>query len=108
MSFSQRANSSRLCPLLQIAFEVLSFVSVVSNCWLLLLSPRLQQLCQEGGLSSTNILLLAVLVEHLLILVKLILAVLIPDEPDWIRKKREHIDFTSMEALKQQKLQGEE
>ncbi|XP_069385039.1 anoctamin-10 isoform X2 [Paralichthys olivaceus] len=92
----------------QIAFEVLSFVSVVSNCWLLLLSPRLQQLCQEGGLSSTNILLLAVLVEHLLILVKLILAVLIPDEPDWIRKKREHIDFTSMEALKQQKLQGEE
>lgn len=47
----------------QIAFEVLSFVSVVSNCWLLLLSPRLQKLCQEGGMSSTNILLSAVLVE---------------------------------------------
>uniref|UniRef100_A0A8D3AZP9 Anoctamin n=1 Tax=Scophthalmus maximus TaxID=52904 RepID=A0A8D3AZP9_SCOMX len=86
----------------QIAFEVLSFVSVVSNCWLLLLSPRLQELCREGGLSGTNILLLAVLVEHVLILVKVILSVLIPDEPDWIRKKREHIEFTSMEALKQQ------
>uniref|UniRef100_A0A3B4ZQR1 Anoctamin n=1 Tax=Stegastes partitus TaxID=144197 RepID=A0A3B4ZQR1_9TELE len=47
----------------QIAFEVLSFVSVVSNCWLLLLSPRLQELFQEGGMSSTNVLLLAVLVE---------------------------------------------
>ncbi|XP_062246771.1 anoctamin-10 [Platichthys flesus] len=92
----------------QVAFEVLSFVSVVSNCWLLLLSPRLQQLLQEGGLSTTNILMLAVLVEHLLILVKLIMSVLIPDEPDWIRRKREHIEFTSMEALKQQKLQSDE
>ncbi|XP_041795392.1 anoctamin-10 [Chelmon rostratus] len=92
----------------QIAFEVLSFVSVVSNCWLLLLSPRLQEMFQEGGLSSTNILLLAVLVEHVLILVKVVLAVLIPDEPDWIRKKREHIEYTSMQALRQQKLTSEE
>ncbi|XP_050929542.1 anoctamin-10 isoform X2 [Lates calcarifer] len=91
----------------QIAFEVLSFVSVVSNCWLLLLSPRLQDLCQEGGMSSTNILLLAVLLEHVLILVKVILAVLIPDEPDWIRKKREYIEYRSMQALKQQKLNSD-
>uniref|UniRef100_H3CQS8 Anoctamin n=1 Tax=Tetraodon nigroviridis TaxID=99883 RepID=H3CQS8_TETNG len=82
----------------QIAFEVLSFVSVVSNCWLLLLSPRLQ----GGGMSSTNIVLMAVLVEHLLILVKLLLRVLIPDEPDWIRKKREHIEFKSLRALREQ------
>lgn len=40
--------------------------------------------------------------KHVLILVKLILRVLIPDEPGWIRKKREHIEFTSMQALKQQ------
>lgn len=119
----------------QVAFEVLSFVSVVSNCWLLLLSPRLQEMLQEGGMSSTNILLLAVIMEvrrrmesllvrvmwntvtlcvfpwhvftsvclqHLLILVKVVLVVLIPDEPDWIRKEREHIEFTSMHALNQQ------
>ncbi|XP_058502352.1 anoctamin-10 [Solea solea] len=92
----------------QLAFEVLSFVSVVSNCWLLLLSPRLQGLCHEAGMSSTNILLSAVLVEHFLILVKVVLSVLIPDEPDWIRRKREHIEFTSMEALKLQKLQPDE
>uniref|UniRef100_A0A3P8RM99 Anoctamin n=1 Tax=Amphiprion percula TaxID=161767 RepID=A0A3P8RM99_AMPPE len=92
----------------QIAFEVLSFVSVVSNCWLLLLSPRLQEMFQEGGMSSTNVLLLAVLVEHVLILIKVIMAVLIPDEPDWIRKKREHIEYSSMQALRQQKLQSEE
>uniref|UniRef100_A0A8C2ZK80 Anoctamin n=1 Tax=Cyclopterus lumpus TaxID=8103 RepID=A0A8C2ZK80_CYCLU len=85
-----------------VAFEILSFVSVVSNCWLLLLSPWLQKVCQEGGLSGTNLLLLAVLVEHVLIFVKVVLTVLIPDEPGWIRKKREHIEFTSMQALREQ------
>ncbi|KAM8893023.1 anoctamin-10 [Spinachia spinachia] len=88
----------------QIAFEVLSFVSVVSNCWLLLLSPWLQNLCREGGWSSTNVLLVAVLVEHVLILVKVVLSVLIPDKPDWVQKKMEHIEFTSMQALREQKL----
>ncbi|KAM3609269.1 uncharacterized protein V6R79_012080 [Siganus canaliculatus] len=92
----------------QIAFEVLSFVSVVSNCWLLLLSPSLQKLFQKGGMSSTNMLLLAVLAEHVLILVKVIMAVVIPDEPDWIRKKREHLEYTSMQALREQKLYSKE
>ncbi|XP_042351346.1 anoctamin-10 [Plectropomus leopardus] len=92
----------------RIAFEVLSFVSVVSNCWLLLLSPWLQRLIHEGEMSSTNILMLAVLAEHVLILVKVIMALVIPDEPDWIRKKREHIEFTSMQALREQKLHYKE
>ncbi len=56
-------NSSCDCLVFQIAFEVLSFVSVVSNCWLLLLSPQLQELLQEGGMSGTNVLMLAVIVE---------------------------------------------
>lgn len=123
---SYETNMSCYCLVFQIAFEVLSFVSVMSNCWLLL-SPRLQELLQEGGMSSTNIVLLAVLVEvrgrkkrsivrdcvwwchyssaclqHVLILVKVVLRVLIPDEPDWIRKKREHIEYTSMQALREQ------
>ncbi|KAK0132582.1 Anoctamin-10 [Merluccius polli] len=86
----------------QTAFEVLSFVSVISNCWLLLLSPRLQELGQENGITGTNALLVAVLMEHLLILFKMLLAILIPDEPDWIRVKREQNEFKSMQALGQQ------
>lgn len=43
-----------------------------------------------------------VCLQHLLIVVKVILAVVIPDEPDWIRKKREHIEYTSMQALREQ------
>lgn len=102
----------------------------MSNCWLLLLSPQLQKIFHELKMSPTNVLLLTVLVEvrtgnkgsiifnhtcvfsslfypcvclqHVLIIVKLILRVLIPDEPGWIRKKREHIEFMSMQALKQQ------
>ncbi|XP_062276519.1 anoctamin-10 [Scomber scombrus] len=92
----------------QIAFEVLSFVSVVTNCWLLILSPRLRELCQGGKMSSTNFLLLAVLLEHVLIVIKVVLSLLIPDEPDWIKKKKEHIEFTSMQALREQKLLSEE
>ncbi|KAK7891976.1 hypothetical protein WMY93_023939 [Mugilogobius chulae] len=87
----------------QIAFEVLSFVSVVSNCWLLMLSPQIQVQCLEGELSCTNVLLLAVAMEHVLIVVKVVLAVLIPDEPGWIMKKRLHIEFKSIQALRQQK-----
>ncbi|XP_012688571.2 anoctamin-10 [Clupea harengus] len=88
----------------QAAFEILGFLSVMSNCWLLIMSPRLQEFSQEVGLNSTQILVLAVLVEHILILVKLIVAFLIPDEPDWVRIQREKAEFHSMRALGQQKL----
>lgn len=76
-------------------------------------------------MNSTNIVLLAVLVEvrmedcevrftsacpngealsvqHLLILVKVLLSVLIPDEPDWVRKKMERTEFKSLQALREQ------
>ncbi|XP_054633207.1 anoctamin-10 isoform X1 [Dunckerocampus dactyliophorus] len=92
----------------QIAFEILSFIAVVSNCWLLTLSPQLQRMHQGGEMSSANILLLAVLAEHVLVLIKLIMAAVIPDEPEWIRKKRAHIEYTSMQALRQQGLPADE
>ncbi|XP_062403269.1 anoctamin-10 isoform X2 [Sardina pilchardus] len=87
----------------QAAFEVLGFISVMSNCWLLLMSPRLQEFSEEAGLNGTQLLVAAVLVEHILIVVKLVVAFLIPDEPDWLRIKREKIEFHSMRALGQQK-----
>ncbi|XP_061140230.1 anoctamin-10 isoform X2 [Syngnathus typhle] len=47
----------------QIAFEILSFVAVVSNCWLLTLSPQLQRMQHEGQMSSSDIMLMAILAE---------------------------------------------
>ncbi|XP_077423506.1 anoctamin-10 isoform X2 [Vanacampus margaritifer] len=92
----------------QIAFEILSFVAVVSNCWLLTLSPQLQRMRHEGQMSSDEIMLIAVMAEHVLIIVKVIVAALIPDEPDWVRKKLAHMQYKSMQALRQQNLRSEE
>lgn len=49
--------------ILQAAFEVLGFVSVLSNCWLLLLAPRVKALTQDAGLSPTSVLVYAIIVE---------------------------------------------
>lgn len=38
--------------------------------------------------------------QHVLIVVKLILAFVIPDEPDWVNIKRQQIEYYSMKALK--------
>ncbi|XP_072519154.1 anoctamin-10 [Salminus brasiliensis] len=88
----------------QAAFELLGFVSVVSNCWLLLLAPRVKAFTLDAGLNTATVLVYAILVEHALIIVKLILAFMIPDEPDWVRIKREQIEYRSMKAVSQQKV----
>ncbi|XP_056307554.1 anoctamin-10 [Danio aesculapii] len=90
----------------QLAFEVLSFISVISNCWLLLLSPRVKDWRQEAGLSSSQVIVIAVVVEHVLLIVKMILAFIIPDEPDWLQVKREQIEYNSMQALKKQRIKS--
>ncbi|KAM3870245.1 anoctamin-10 [Diretmus argenteus] len=88
----------------QPAFEFLSFVSVISNCWLLLLSAEIRSYGQNWGVNGQDLLLFAVVAEHLLIVCKMVLAFLIPDEPDWVIKKRETIEFASMQALAHQDL----
>ncbi|XP_037110166.1 anoctamin-10 isoform X1 [Syngnathus acus] len=92
----------------QIAFEILSFVAVVSNCWLLTLSPQLQRMQHEGQMSNSDIMLMAILAEHVLIIVKVTVAALIPDEPDWIKKKKARMQYTSMQALRQKNLPSDE
>ncbi|TSQ92625.1 Anoctamin-10 [Bagarius yarrelli] len=86
----------------QVAFEVLSFFSVMSNCWLLFLDPQIKAVTQDAGLSPSLLLIFIIMVEHVLIVVKLILAFIIPDEPDWVRIKREQIEYCTMKALKAQ------
>lgn len=54
---------NRFLSFLQLAFEVLSFISVMSNCWLLLLSPRVKDLTQDAGLSGGQVLVFAVFIE---------------------------------------------
>lgn len=49
-----------------------------------------------------NSLCVCVCLQHVLILVKMIVAFVIPDEPDWISLKKQQIEFHSVQALKQQ------
>ncbi|KAK3565135.1 hypothetical protein QTP86_034392 [Hemibagrus guttatus] len=86
----------------QTAFEVLSFLSVMSNCWLLFLAPRIKVFTQDAGLSPSLVLVFFILVEHILIIMKMILAFIIPDEPDWVRIKMQQIEYCTMLALKEQ------
>ncbi|XP_058252824.1 anoctamin-10 [Hemibagrus wyckioides] len=88
----------------QAAFEVLSFLSVISNCWLLFLAPRIKAFTLDSGLSPSLVLIFFIMLEHVLIIVKMILAFIIPDEPDWVRIKRQQIEYCTMLALKEQKV----
>ncbi|KAM9470538.1 anoctamin-10 isoform 1-T2 [Clarias gariepinus] len=88
----------------QVAFETLAFVSVISNCWLLFLAPRIRAFTLDAGLNLSTVLIFFILVEHVLIVAKLILAFIIPDEPDWIQIKKQQIEYRTMKALKEQKV----
>ncbi|XP_077593901.1 anoctamin-10 [Stigmatopora nigra] len=92
----------------QTAFEILSYVSVVSNCWLLTLSPQLQKMQHESQISSNDIVMFAIFAQYLLIIVKLTVAAVIPDEPDWIRIKRACMQYSSLQAIRQQNRSSEE
>ncbi|KAK3536185.1 hypothetical protein QTP70_034976 [Hemibagrus guttatus] len=92
----------------QTAFEVLSFLSVMSNCWLLFLAPRIKVFTQDAGLSPSLVLVFFILVEHILIIMKMILAFIIPDEPDWVRIKMQQIEYCTMLALKEQREEKQE
>ncbi|KAI5105450.1 hypothetical protein C0J45_5122, partial [Silurus meridionalis] len=83
----------------QAAFEVLAFFSVMTNCWLLFLAPRIKAYTQDVGLNPSTVLVFFIMVEHVLIVVKMILAFVIPDEPDWVQIKRQQIEYRTMKAL---------
>ncbi|XP_017329518.1 anoctamin-10 [Ictalurus punctatus] len=88
----------------QTAFEVLAFFSVMSNCWLLFLAPRIKAFTQDSGLNPSVVLIFTVIVEHVLIVVKMILAFVIPDEPEWVQIKKQQIEYRTILALKEQKV----
>lgn len=86
----------------QLAFETMSVISVVTNCALLGMSPQVKSLFQE---SDTNLILLVLAVEHILLAFKFILMFVIPDVPKDIRTQLAKLEFESLEALKQQQTQ---
>ncbi|XP_075778076.1 anoctamin-10 isoform X2 [Pelodiscus sinensis] len=85
----------------QLAFETMSVISVVTNCALIGLSPQVNALFSE---SKTDLILIVVLVEHILLALKFVMAFVIPDKPQDIQLKLARLEFESLEALKQQQM----
>ncbi|XP_034616752.1 anoctamin-10 isoform X1 [Trachemys scripta elegans] len=85
----------------QLAFETMSVISVVTNCALIGLSPQVNALFPD---SKTDLILIVVLVEHILLALKFVMAFVIPDKPRDIQIKLARLEFESLEALKQQQM----
>lgn len=83
------------------AFELLGAVAVMTNCALLCLSPRLRPLAPAA--SPVEWVLLFVLLEHAILLSKMALMWLVPDEPLWVRQALEKINYQSKLALKNER-----
>ncbi|XP_012695053.2 anoctamin-10 isoform X3 [Clupea harengus] len=81
----------------QLAFETMSVIAVVTNCALIGLSPQMKAYFLE---SDTQLILLVVCVEHILLAFKFILAFVIPDVPKQIQIKLARLEFESLEVLK--------
>uniref|UniRef100_A0A671M6Z8 Anoctamin n=1 Tax=Sinocyclocheilus anshuiensis TaxID=1608454 RepID=A0A671M6Z8_9TELE len=81
----------------QLAFETMSIISVVTNCALIGLSSQVKAYFPE---SETQMILIVVAIEHVLLAFKFILAFVIPDVPKHIQVKLAKLEFDSLEALK--------
>lgn len=83
---------------LQLAFEILGAMSIMTNCGLLALSPSLRQ--RGEYISQETWYLLFVLLEHFLLGIRYVLHKGIPDRPQWVRVQLAKANFESKQALK--------
>ncbi|XP_042211226.1 anoctamin-10-like isoform X2 [Homarus americanus] len=83
------------------AFELLGAVAVMTNCALLCLSPRVRPLAPQA--SPVEWVLLFVLLEHLILVAKMGLMWLVPNQPLWVRQALEKITYQSKLALKNER-----
>uniref|UniRef100_A0A3Q4MA82 Anoctamin n=1 Tax=Neolamprologus brichardi TaxID=32507 RepID=A0A3Q4MA82_NEOBR len=82
---------------LELAFEAMSVIAVVTNCALIGMSPQVRSYFPE---SETQLILCTVAAEHVLLGFKFILTFLIQDVPKHIQDKLARLEFESLEALK--------
>lgn len=88
----------------QLAFECIGVMAVITNTALVILSPAVKYNMSIFG--EVNTVLLFVLAEHVLLLLKLVLAYLIPDQPRWVRRSMDRIEYQSKQAWRKQRAEG--
>nr|XP_042898034.1 anoctamin-10 isoform X2 [Parasteatoda tepidariorum] len=87
----------------QVAFEVLSLFAVMTNCALISMSPIVRSYAPDMSLSTW--LLIAVVIEHIIIAVKMILSYIISDVPKWVQVAIQKGQYESLQALKAERRQ---
>ncbi|XP_014666247.1 PREDICTED: anoctamin-10-like [Priapulus caudatus] len=87
----------------QVAFEVMGVIAVITNCALIAISPQSKSFFPES--STTELLLIFVGIEHLILGAKLCIAYLVPDTPEWVETALAKIEHQSREALKHDRSQ---
>lgn len=82
----------------QRAFEVLGALSIMTNCGLLCLSPRLKKTFPD--VAPVEWVMFFVLLEHLLLGVRYLLHIAIADKSEWVRVALAKRNYESKQALK--------
>ncbi|XP_037079887.1 anoctamin-8-like [Pollicipes pollicipes] len=93
--FGQRA---RNIGTWQDAMEVMGVVGVIVNCALIGMSGPVHRLFPD--ISTTQTVLLVIVLEHALLLLKLLVAYAIPDTPAWLQAEIAKIEFNRREVHK--------
>ncbi|XP_065662021.1 anoctamin-10 [Hydra vulgaris] len=84
----------------QFAFEVMSIISVITNCGIIALSKSTQDWLMNdlGPLKYT---LIFVAIEHMLIILKIFIAYIIPDVPGFVSQQLAQAEFKIQQTLKE-------
>uniref|UniRef100_A0A6A7FSV7 Anoctamin n=2 Tax=Hirondellea gigas TaxID=1518452 RepID=A0A6A7FSV7_9CRUS len=85
----------------QNCFELLGCIAVATNCALLCMSPKLRR--AAPGFSTIEWVLMFVVLEHLILIGKMALMWLVPDQPAWVREALDKIAYHSKMALRSER-----
>lgn len=97
--FAETANSIGAW---QVAFEALSVIAVITNCALIGLAARSSEWLPE--MTTINAVLMFVAIEHFLLGVKFVLALVIPDVPQWVQDEMARQQYKDKLSLRTQGL----
>ncbi|XP_035660381.1 anoctamin-8-like [Branchiostoma floridae] len=82
----------------QDVMELMGMLAVIVNCALLVMSGQMQHMFP--GLTTTQLIIMAVVVEHAVIALKFIMSYAIPDIPEWVEKEMAKVEFKRRQAHK--------
>ncbi|XP_061172971.1 anoctamin-8-like [Saccostrea echinata] len=82
----------------QDALELMGVIAIIVNCALIGVSGQVQRMVP--GASIETVILIIVLLEHIILGLKFLIAYAIPDIPETIETKRAKLEFLRREALK--------